>query len=161
MILVGSTRASSSLEIGQSVTGHEWTRHKDNHLRSRARAWCHCRMSSRLVRTTPLRALALCWQFQSDTGAPERDYPDLGHTEVLCDGRRVGSEVLGGLAWRQVDLHPPWRSSVRRHHSGSVHRLAAGAGVLGATQPAPNETVLARAGRVACPWPEVWVAPVR
>src|SRR4051812_47125824 len=72
----GSTRASSSLEIGQSVTGHEWTRHKDNQLRSRARAWCHCRVSSRLVRTTPLRALALCWQFQSDTGAPERDYPD-------------------------------------------------------------------------------------
>ena len=43
----------------------------------------------------PLRAVTLCRQFQPDTGAPERDYPDLGHTEVLRDCRRVCSEVLG------------------------------------------------------------------
>src|SRR3954466_15305034 len=105
-------------------------------------AWRHCRVSSRLRRTTPLQAVALCWQFQSDTRAPERDYPHLGHAEVLCDRWRVCSKVLGGLAWQHVDLYPPWRSGVRQHHSWRVHHLTAGDGVLGATRPTPNETVL-------------------
>jgi hypothetical protein len=90
----------------------------------------------------PLRTVALCWQFQPDAGAPERDYPDLGYTEALGERRRVGSEVLGGLAWQQVDLYPPGRSGVGRDHSGDVQRVAAGDGVLGATEPRFHEAVL-------------------
>jgi hypothetical protein len=64
-------------------------------------------------RTTSLGVVALGWQFQPDTGAPERDYPDLGYTEVVRDRRSVCGEGLGGLARQQVDLYPSWRSGVR------------------------------------------------
>ena len=99
------------------------------------------------------------WQFQSDTRAPERDYPHLGHAEVLCDRWRVCSKVLGGLAWQHVDLYPPWRSGVRQHHSWRVHHLTAGDGVLGATRPTPDETVLHALDEQLVPGPRSGLRP--
>lgn len=73
---------------------------------------------------------------------PQRNHPDLGHTDVLRDLRRVSSKVLGGLARQQVDLHPRQRPGIRRHHPWSVHRLAANDGVLGAYQSTASQAVL-------------------
>ena len=81
------------------------------------------------------------WQFQSDTGAAEWDYPDLVYAQVARDRWGVGGEVLDRLARQQVDLDIPWRSDVGTHYSGNMHRLTAGDGVLSASQSTPCETV--------------------
>ena len=96
--------------------------------------------ASRIV--YPGLAVLLCWQFQADTGASQRDDPDLGHTDVLRDLHRMSGKVLGGLAGQQIDLHPRRRPGIRRHHSRSVQRLAAGHRVFGACQPALSQAVL-------------------
>lgn len=78
--------------LSKGKRGHH---HRRNQLWA-APARHYSRVSSLFARRTiPLRTVTLCCQFQPDTGAPERDYPHLGHTEVLRDCRRVCSEVLG------------------------------------------------------------------
>jgi UTRA domain len=116
--------------------------HRGQHLRRRWPQTLNTTSPRRTQRPHRCRlAVLLCWQFQANPRASQGNHPNLRHTDVSGDLRRMDGKVLGGLARQQVDLDPRRRPDPRRHHPGTVHRLAA-TGAFGAYQSTPRQTVL-------------------
>lgn len=79
----------------------------DTGVRSRSGATSsHGLISRRDVVAAAPRSIWLRRQLQSDQGGPERNHPDLGHSQVIRDHRGVCSEVVGRLTRQDANVHP-------------------------------------------------------
>jgi hypothetical protein len=90
-------------------------------------------------------------QFQPDDRGPQRDYSDLGHTEVVGDRRSVCGKVVGRLARKDADVQRHRRAGVHRDHLRNVEDAAGGDAEVALDQVKPGDDFLHPPGKQVIP----------